>query len=154
MEEYSETTVWELLKIMQKKVRDNATAIKNNVESAQQLEMNYDKSDKRDEKINSIYQTNHDLTKENTTLLELYNYLHKFHKNFKHLLNTPRENTHLEDNNYREQCMQQTLSGEKSLSDQHPYINDESFMSDLLALSTERELYELCAEIKQVKATL
>lgn len=152
MEEFNQTTVWELLKIMQQKVRDNSVIIQKNVKSAELVKEKYDKSLKRDKIIERLYKKNYELTKENTQMLELHNYLFKFHKDFKHLLTktpTTVDSDTLE--NYREDCMTRTIQGNLKIDQQHPYWNDADFMDELLVKCSEMELYELCSEITQIK---
>lgn len=153
MEEFSQTTVWDLLKIMQQKVKDNAEVIQKNVKSAELVKEKYDKSKKRDKIIESIYQQNFELTQENTNLLELHNYLYKFYKDFKYLLNKsynidPSE----KKKKYRESCMIKSISGELEINWQHPFANDAEFMNDLMFRCKNMELYERCSEIKKVKS--
>jgi hypothetical protein len=159
MEEFSNTTVWELLKVMQQKVKSNASLIQKNVNSVELLKNKYGHSKKREKIIDSIYKQNYELTQENTSLLQLHNLLYNFYKNFKDLLRKPIiqidqkvETDEISLEEFRKNCMDKTISGEMKIDKRHPYINDPDFLSDLMEHCQNMELYERCSEIKKAKA--
>jgi len=152
MEEYSNTSVWELLKIMQQKVKENAVTIQKNVKSAEHLKEKYDNSKKREKVVNAIYKQNFELTQENTNLLELHNYLYNFYKNYKHLLvKTYEVDKSMTKAEYRQLCMSKSISGELKLTSKHPFINDIDFLNELMEQCMNMELYERCSEIKYIE---
>lgn len=152
MEEFSNTSVWELLKIMQHKVKENAEVIQKNVKSVEQLKEKYDPSKKRDKVVETIYKQNLELTQENSNLLELHNYLYKFYKNYKHLLVKSFEvDKKISKTEYRELCMSKYISGELKLTSKHPFMDDNTFLHELMERCMSLELYERCSEIKQLE---
>ena len=158
MEEFSNTSVWELLKIMQQKVRANATIIQKNVGSLDLIKKKYGQSKKRDKIVNSIYKQNFELTNENTVLLDLHNSLCKFYKSHSNLLKSKNGVDQIDPDTkerswerYRKECMEKSISGEMKLNSYHPFMSDDNFMEELMVRCQSLELYERCLEIKQAK---
>ena len=159
MEEFKETSVWELLKLMQRKVKNNAATILNNSKSIEIVKKNYSPSAKRNKIIDSIYKKNDELAIENSTLLGLHNSLFKFYNEFKGLLNvTPELKIEMQSDSgeswekYRESCMKKSISGDLKINYDHPFINDQDFFTELMTKCQSMEMYERCSEIKKIKS--
>jgi hypothetical protein len=159
MEEYSRLSVWELLSILQRKVRSNVNIIQKNLQSVDAIKKNYGDSKKRGKVVDAMYKQNNELAQENTKLLDLHNSLSKFHEKFQLYLQSELRNENsnktvqeVDWKTYRKQCMERTITGDLKLNNVHPFIKDRQFLNELMSKCQDLELYERCSEIKRVKA--
>jgi hypothetical protein len=140
------------------KVRSNNLILQKNISKINLIHINYPTSKKRDRIVNAINERNSELSKETKTLLSLHDFLFRFAKENKELINKSirlklKKNEILNDvwSNYRKACLRKTLSGEMKIQSTHPFIRDKKFTDDLMMQCQHLELYEKCSEILRVQ---
>lgn len=156
MDIYKSMTVWELLSFLKSRVKQNVDQINSHVAELREFRKEASQGSDIDLKVNQMNREISRLTSENNQFLSIFNDLLKLHNSV--LLHEEIAEKKVEVNQEIElsdefvsECIDRTINGELPMDELHPLLSDEESMETLFQKLMEKELYEKCAVIKQLK---
>jgi hypothetical protein len=136
---------------MRSKVNNNITRINNNSDTIKEIISKEPPSPNREEKLRVLYADNKHMFAENNALLEIQKRVVEYKSNY---VVAPKNNTYydkkenaiVEELTY-EECFYKTIDDSIPLNNEHPMIESQSFLNELLQYYNEHELYEKCPPV-------
>ncbi len=167
----------EMIKLLRQRVGSNLRDIKISEQVIREI-LKEEQSDERDDKLNTRYEYNKKLLDENNDSINLQLTLLRYLTKYRSVIEEEMEasveikyNHNTEGNDYKsnsdkvesntstfdlkglgpDECFQLTIEGEIRFNKEHPYFENEIFVNRLLNHYLEKEDYEMCQFIKEIK---
>lgn len=155
MDIYKTMTVWELLSFLKSRVKENVDQINLKISELREFRKMHSHHPDLQIKINKSNQEISKLTDENNRLLGMFNELLKFHNS--HLVEIKSEQTEISSNEVKltqeevDEYIDSTVTGVIPINEDHPLLINKDAVDTLLEKLLEREMYEACATLQQIR---
>ncbi len=155
MDIFRKMTVWELLNFLKSRVKENVDQINKNISDLKECKKSSSDDEELQSQINNANSEISKLTAENNHYLSIFNELLKLHNNLFVSEEMSKKETkapvHELSDDYVEECIIKTISGEIPITEQHPLLSEADAYNSLMESLMENEMYEKCAELIQLK---
>lgn len=143
--------------VLKQRVRFNLEVINKNEKRIRDL-LNEQVSKERAKKLEKLFEFNKSLLEENKDAINLQKSIIEFMEKHKiemddtfHLLTNTQELLQIENSLSKDDYFELTINKTLDFDKNHPCINDQEFINDLLDYFTLTEEYEMCSQILKSK---